>query len=154
VVPVKLFTSLAERKRQLVREKLSEVVLLLFARQGFEETTVDQIAAAGVSTGGSSLLSRSRKTSSSIPSNRSASNSAPSWPPRRRAAAGRHVPGPLPAHRSAPGTSGEITQADPAAAAHPTVRARYLDYQARWHDGFAAVLATRAGLEPTDIAPR
>ena len=42
--------SLAERKRQLVRDELGEAALRLLAKQGFEETTVDQLAAAaGVS---------------------------------------------------------------------------------------------------------
>jgi AcrR family transcriptional regulator len=42
--------TLAERKRQLVRDELTEAALKLLAFQGFEETTIDQIvAAAGVS---------------------------------------------------------------------------------------------------------
>jgi AcrR family transcriptional regulator len=42
--------TLAERKRQVVRDELGEAALQLIARQGYEETTVDQIvAAAGVS---------------------------------------------------------------------------------------------------------
>ena len=42
--------TLAERKRQLVRDELAEAALRLLARQGFEETTVDDLAAAaGVS---------------------------------------------------------------------------------------------------------
>jgi AcrR family transcriptional regulator len=42
--------SLAERKRQLVRDELAEAALKLLARQGFETTTIDQIVAtAGVS---------------------------------------------------------------------------------------------------------
>jgi AcrR family transcriptional regulator len=42
--------SLVERKRQLVRDELSEAALQLVAFQGFEETTIDQMAAAaGVS---------------------------------------------------------------------------------------------------------
>ncbi|MFG2037546.1 TetR family transcriptional regulator [Dactylosporangium sp. NPDC048998] len=42
--------SLAERKRQLVRDELAEAALRLVAYQGFEETTIDQMAAAaGVS---------------------------------------------------------------------------------------------------------
>ncbi|GIH01945.1 TetR family transcriptional regulator [Rhizocola hellebori] len=42
--------TLAERKRQLVRDELTEAALKLLASQGFEETTIDQIvAAAGVS---------------------------------------------------------------------------------------------------------
>lgn len=42
--------SMAERKRRLVRDQLGEAALHLVARQGYEETTVEQIvAAAGVS---------------------------------------------------------------------------------------------------------
>lgn len=42
--------SLAERKRQLVRDELTEAALKLLAFQGFDETTTDQMAAAaGVS---------------------------------------------------------------------------------------------------------
>ncbi|MBG0827898.1 TetR family transcriptional regulator [Planomonospora sp. ID67723] len=42
--------SLAERKRQLVRDELTEAALKLLAFQGFDKTTIDQItAAAGVS---------------------------------------------------------------------------------------------------------
>ncbi|GAA1952915.1 TetR family transcriptional regulator [Catenulispora subtropica] len=42
--------TLAERKRQLVRDELGDAALRLLAKQGFEETTVDQLAAAaGVS---------------------------------------------------------------------------------------------------------
>ena len=42
--------SIAERKRQLVRDQLGTVALRLVASQGYDETTVDQIvAAAGVS---------------------------------------------------------------------------------------------------------
>ncbi|WP_433214331.1 TetR family transcriptional regulator [Dactylosporangium sp. CS-047395] len=42
--------SLVERKRQLVRDELAEAALKLVAFHGFEETTIDQMAAAaGVS---------------------------------------------------------------------------------------------------------
>ena len=42
--------TLAERKRQLVHDELADAALRLLARQGFEETTVDELAAAaGVS---------------------------------------------------------------------------------------------------------
>lgn len=42
--------TLAERKRQLVRDELAEAALRLLAKQGFEQTTVDELAAAaGVS---------------------------------------------------------------------------------------------------------
>lgn len=42
--------SLAERKRQLVRDELAEAALKLLAWHGFEGTTIDQmVAAAGVS---------------------------------------------------------------------------------------------------------
>ncbi|HEV3172045.1 MAG TPA: TetR family transcriptional regulator [Actinocrinis sp.] len=42
--------TIAERKRQLVRDQLGEAALRLLAGQGYEQTTVDQIvAAAGVS---------------------------------------------------------------------------------------------------------
>src|SRR5260221_13721428 len=38
--------SLVERKRQLVRDELTEAALKLLAFQGFEATTIDQLAAA------------------------------------------------------------------------------------------------------------
>src|SRR2546427_7177781 len=38
---------MAERKRQLVRDELADAALRLLAKQGFEETPVDQLAAAG-----------------------------------------------------------------------------------------------------------
>ncbi|MBS2551716.1 TetR family transcriptional regulator [Catenulispora sp. NL8] len=42
--------TLAERKRQLVRDELADAALRLLAKQGFEATTVDELAAAaGVS---------------------------------------------------------------------------------------------------------
>jgi AcrR family transcriptional regulator len=42
--------TLAERKRQLVSDELADAALRLLARQGFEQTTVDELAAAaGVS---------------------------------------------------------------------------------------------------------
>ncbi|MGY0235286.1 TetR family transcriptional regulator [Longispora urticae] len=42
--------NLADRKRQLVRDELAEAALKLLAHQGFEEPTIEQIAAAaGVS---------------------------------------------------------------------------------------------------------
>jgi AcrR family transcriptional regulator len=42
--------TLAERKRQLVRDELADAALRLLAKQGFQETTVDELAAAaGVS---------------------------------------------------------------------------------------------------------
>jgi len=42
--------TMADRKRQLVRDELSAAALKLLAYQGFEDTTIDQIvAAAGVS---------------------------------------------------------------------------------------------------------
>jgi AcrR family transcriptional regulator len=50
VHPATLPSALAERKRQLVRDELSEAALRLIAYQGFEETTIEQIvASAGVS---------------------------------------------------------------------------------------------------------
>lgn len=42
--------TLAERKRQLVRDELADAALRMLAKQGFERTTVDELAAAaGVS---------------------------------------------------------------------------------------------------------
>ncbi len=42
--------SLAQRKRQFMREELAEAAMNLLARQGYESTTIDQMAAAaGVS---------------------------------------------------------------------------------------------------------
>jgi len=155
-VPVQLFTSLAERKRQLVREELAEAALLLFARQGFEETTVDQIAAAvGVSPRTFFRYFKVKEDVLVEPLGQIGEQLGAELAARP---AGES---PLVAMRQAlspligmllehPEKSLKLTRL---LLRTPTVRARYLDDQARWRDGFAAVLAARAGLEPTDFRP-
>jgi len=155
-VPVKLFTSLAERKRQLVREELSEAALQLFALRGFEETTVDQIAAAvGVSP---RTFFRYFKVKEDVLVEFLGQIGEQLVAELAARPAGEP---PLAAMRQAmsllvglhlehPEKSLKLTRL---LLRTPTVRARYLDHQARWRDGLAAVLATRAGLGPADFRP-
>ena len=155
-VPVKVVTSLAERKRLLVREELSEAALLLFAQQGFDETTIDQIAAAvGVSP---RTFFRYFKVKEDvlveflgqIGEHLVAELTArPADEPALTAL--RQAVAPLVSRLlEHPEKSLKLTRL---LLRTPAVKARYLDHQARWRDGLAAVLATRAGLGPADFRP-
>lgn len=155
-VPVQLFTSLAERKRQLVREELSEAAMLLFARQGFEETTVDQIAAAvGVSP---RTFFRYFKVKEDVLVESLGQIGEQFVAELAARPAGEP---PLAALRQALSLIVGLFLEHPEKSLKlsrlvlrtPTVRARYLDQQARWRDGLAAVLATRTGLDPSDFRP-
>jgi AcrR family transcriptional regulator len=155
-VPAKLFTSMAERKRQLVRDELSEAAVLLFAEQGFEETTVDQIAAAvGVSP---RTFFRYFKVKEDVlveflghfGEQLVAELAArPAGEPPLTAMRQALIPL-IGLHLEHPEKTLRLTRL---LLSTPTVRARYLDHQARWRDELAAVLATRTGAGPEDFRP-
>jgi AcrR family transcriptional regulator len=149
-------SSLAERKRQMVREELSEAALLLFARQGFEETTVDQIAAAvGVSprtffryfkVKEDVLVESLGQIGEQVVAELAA---RPAGEPPLTAL--RQALSPLVGlHLEHPEKALKLTRL---LLRTPTLRARYLDHQAHWRDGLAAVLATRTGVGPADFRP-
>ncbi|MFC7471624.1 TetR family transcriptional regulator [Actinomadura keratinilytica] len=74
--------SLAQRKRQLVADELTEAALQLLALSGFDGVTVDEIvAAAGVSKRTFFRYFASRRTWSSSSSPTWAPTCARSWPP-------------------------------------------------------------------------
>lgn len=148
--------SLAERKRLLVSEELREVALQLLAAQGYDETTVDDIAAAA----GMSRRTFHRYYASKEDvviqlladlgaQMRDELSTRPAGEPPAVAlrhavtvainfCAGHHDPGKtLAVVRLIQRT--------------PVLRARSLERQARWQAELAAVLAQRLGLEPDDL---
>ncbi|GAB3660776.1 TetR family transcriptional regulator [Actinocorallia lasiicapitis] len=147
-------SSMAERKRQVVREELGEVALKLLAAQGFEATTIEQIvAAAGVSR---RTFFRYFKSKEDVIIEflgdlgefvRAALAARPEDEP------------PLPALRAAftPAVAlmGEFPQKSVSLAkltlCTPVLRGRYLDRQAELRRGLAAELVRRAGAPAGDL---
>jgi AcrR family transcriptional regulator len=149
--------TLAERKRQLVRDELSTAALQAFAFQGFEETTIDQITAAvGVSR---RTFFRYFKTKEDVII-------------EFLSAVGHLVPTALAARPAEEPPHGALRQAfaailDPYAE-HPetslrlaklildtpALRARHLDHQYEWQTALTAEYARRTGHDPvTDLRP-
>ena len=150
-------TSLAERKRQLVRDELTEAALGLLAWRGFEATTIDQIvAAAGVSR---RTFFRYFQSKEDVIVQFLGEVGAE----LRAALAGRPASEPpAVALRQAVSVFVEACADDPEKSLRlvqlmlgtPAVLARYLRMQAQWRDELARELARRAGLDPTrDLHP-
>jgi AcrR family transcriptional regulator len=149
--------SLAERKRQLVRDELSKAALQAFAFKGFEETTIDQItAAAGVSR---RTFFRYFKTKEDVII-------------EFLSEVGQLVPAALAARPAGETPQVSLRQAfnailDPYVEhpeksirlaklilETPALRARYLDHQYEWQVTLVAEYARRTGLDPdTDLRP-
>jgi AcrR family transcriptional regulator len=149
--------SLAERKRQLLRDELAEAAVKVLAFQGFEETTVDQIATAvGVSRrtffryfeskedvivhllagAGAQLCAELRARPADEPT----------------ASALRH------ALSAVVQTSVEHSEktllVSKLILGTQALHARFLDRLAHWQDDITDILAKRAGLDPrTDLRP-
>lgn len=149
--------SIADRKRQLVRDELSAAALRLLAFQGFEETTIDQIvAAAGVSRRTFFRYFRSKEDviieflGDLGTGLREELAARPIEEPP--AVAVRHALRIFVKTHDEPGDK-------PLRLARlifdsPALRARYLERQRQWQDGLAAELAARAGLDPAaDMRP-
>lgn len=149
--------SLAERKRQLVRDELSEAALKLLAWQGFEATTIDQItAAAGVSRRTFFRYFRSKEDViieflASLGTQLCGELAArpPQEPP---AVALRHAVAVFvdvyAEHEEKSLRLAKLTLTTPA------LLARYLERQARWRADLASELARRAGHDPaSDLRP-
>ncbi len=149
--------SLAERKRQLVRDELARAALKLLAWQGFEATTIDQIvAAAGVSR---RTFFRYYQSKEDVivqflgdvgDKLRTALAARPAEEPPAQAL--RHTLDVLVAH----------CLAEPAKSVRlvllvqrtPALRARFLERQAQWRTDLATELARRAGTDTrVDLHP-
>jgi AcrR family transcriptional regulator len=148
--------SLAERKRQLVRDELMDAALKLLADRGFEETTIDQIvAAAGVSRRTFFRYFRSKedviieflgglgqKLAGAL-ADRPAGE--PPLVALRRA---------LDVFADTYGTHEEKSlRLATITLTTPALLARYLERQAQWRTAAAAALAHRMGLDAADPRP-
>ena len=150
-------SSLAERKRLLVRDELADAAARILAVRGFDETTVDHIvAAAGVS----------RRTFFRY------FESKEDVIVHMLAGAGEHICDALRTRPADEPTAAALRHAltpiisfsvaDPDKALHtsrlifntPALLARFLERQTRWQADIAAILGHRAGLDPcTDLRP-
>ena len=150
-------TTIAERKRRLVRDELTEAAVRLLADRGFDETTVDQIVTA---------VGMSRRTFSRY------FESKEDVIVHMLAGAGAHLCAelrgrptaepPAEALRHALSVFTAMCAADPAKTllvsklilGTPALLARFLERQSVWQDDLTAILAERTGLEPdTDLRP-
>jgi AcrR family transcriptional regulator len=148
--------TMADRKRQLVRDELSAAALRLLAYQGFEETTIDQIvAAAGVSR---RTFFRYFKSKEDVIIE--FLGDLGSWLRQELAARPPDEPAPV-ALRNAVRIFVEA-HPDPEKALRlarlivgsPALRARFLERQVQWRSELAAELAARAGVDPeVDMRP-
>jgi AcrR family transcriptional regulator len=150
-------SSLAERKRQLVRDELAEAALRLMALQGFEATTVDQIvAASGVSRRTFSRYFQSKEDvvvqflghlGAKICTALAARPLSESPDLALRQALSVLVQACL----DEPEKSLRLVQV---MLSTPALRARFLERQAQWRADIAAELARRTGLDPQqDVRP-
>jgi len=149
--------SMAERKRQLVRDELAEAAVKLLADQGFEETTVDQIVAA---------VGMSRRTFSRYFESKEdvIVHLLAGAGEQLCAELGARPPGepPAAALRRALQPFIQFTVDKPDKALRvtrlilgtPALLARFLERQSHWQDAITAILAERAGLAPgADLRP-
>ena len=149
---------LAERKRRVVRDELGEAALKLLARQGYEETTVDQIVeAAGVSrrTFFRYFASKEDVVVQFLADMGAGMRAALASRPlgEQPSVALRHtVRDPMAACADHSERALRVVQLILRTAA---LRARFLEHQDRWRDDLAAELAQRLGLDPdTDLYPQ
>jgi AcrR family transcriptional regulator len=150
-------TGLAHRKRQLVRDELAEAALRLLAFQGFEETTIDQIAAAaGVSR---RTFFRYFQSKEDV-----IVESLSEIGEELRAALDARPAGEAPATAVRQAFSvfvDELCAESPEKELRltrlilhtPALAARYLERQAEWKAHVAASLARRMGLSEDDLRP-
>lgn len=149
--------SLADRKRQLVRDELTEAALQLLAVQGFEETTIDQMAAAaGVSRRTFFRYFRSKEdviTEALCDHGRRLSQILSARPATEPPAVALHNT--LRAFTDTfwehPEKSQRLAKATMSA---PALLARYLERQFSWRCMLTAELAARMGTDPAaDLRP-
>jgi len=149
--------TLAERKRQLVRDELAEAAVKLLADQGFEETTVDQIATA---------VGMSRRTFSRYFQSKEdvvvqmLTGIGQQLCAELRARPADESPAPALRHALAPFIGPVAAEPDKLLPVirlildTPPLLARFLERQSHLQDDITAILAQRAGLDPaTDMRP-
>ncbi|MEQ4725826.1 TetR family transcriptional regulator [Nonomuraea sp. B19D2] len=149
---------MAERKRQLVRDELTEAAVKLLASQGFDETTVEQIAAA---------VGMSRRTFSRyFESKEDVIVHMLAGAGTQLCAALRARPAdepPAVALRHALSVITALMAGNPDKTQHvtglmlgtPALLARFLERQSYWQDEMTTILAERTGLAPeADLRPR
>ncbi|MBF6053045.1 TetR family transcriptional regulator [Streptomyces eurocidicus] len=150
--------SMAERKRQLVSNELTEAALQLLATKGFDAVTIDEIAtAAGVS---KRTFFRYFASKEDVVVQFLAgmgvdirTELAARPPEERPSAALRYAVGvPL---ATCTAHSERALRVVRLILRTPALHARFLEHQARWRDDLAAELAGRLGLDPgSDLYPR
>ncbi len=154
-------TTLAQRKRQLVSDELTEAALQLMAREGFDAVTVDAIAAAaGVSKRTFFRYFASKEDvvvqflagmGAGMHTELAARPAAE--PP---SVALRHtVWAAMAACADGAEHAGRALPVVQLILRTPALRARFQEHQARWRDDLAAETARRLGLDPeADLYPR
>lgn len=157
-------SSLAQRKRQLVSDELTEAALQLLATKGFDVVTVDEIVAtAGVSkrTFFRYFASKEDVVVQFLADMGDGMRAELAERPagERPAVALRHaVTVPLAACSRQSGDSVHAARALRVVQlilGTPALRARFLERQGQWHDDLTAELARRLGRDPgTDLYPR
>ncbi|MER7334868.1 MULTISPECIES: TetR family transcriptional regulator [unclassified Micromonospora] len=150
--------TMAQRKRQLVSDELTEAALQLLALKGFDAVTIDEIAAAaGVSRRTFFRYFASKEdvvvqflTGMGADIQAELAARPVEEPP---SVALRHaVWVPIAACADHPGRALRVVQL---ILRTPALLARFLERQAQWRDDLAAVLGSRLGLDPdTDLYPR
>lgn len=150
--------SLAQRKRQLVANELTEAALQLLALRGFDAVTVDEIvAAAGVSKRTFFRYFASKEdvvvqflAGMGTGMHAELASRPAGEPP---SVALRHAV--WAAMSACADHSERALRVVRLILRTPALRARFLEHQARWRDDLAAELARRAGLDAeSDLYPR
>ncbi|MDT0611154.1 acyl-CoA-like ligand-binding transcription factor [Streptomyces lancefieldiae] len=149
--------SLAQRKRQLVSDELTEAALQLLALKGFDGVTIDEIATtAGVSKRTFFRYFASKEdvvvqfltdmgTGMSVELTARPGAEPPS------VALKNAVSVPL---ADCAGHSDRALRVVQLILRTPALHARFLERQEQWHDDLAAQMAHRLGLAPDDLYPR
>ncbi|MBB5935029.1 TetR family transcriptional regulator [Streptomyces zagrosensis] len=153
--------SLAQRKRQLVSDELTEAALQLLARKGYDAVTIDEIATtAGVSKRTFFRYFASKEDVvvqflADMGTGMRAELAARPAGERPSVALLHTVRAPLDACGDRSDHSERALRVVQLILRTPALLARFLERQAQWRDDLTAELARRLGLDPdTDLYPR
>ncbi|MFC5144891.1 TetR family transcriptional regulator [Streptomyces aureoversilis] len=152
---------MAERKRRLVSNELTEAALQLLASKGFDAVTIDEIATtAGVSKRTFFRYFASKEDVvvqflADMGAGMRAELAARSAGERPSAALRHAVAAPIAACTDHADHSDRALRVVQLILRTPALHARFLERQAQWRDDLAAELADRLGLDPeTGLYPR